>query len=46
MQKVWNYPGTPPPSVYQVTHGAALQAAERYVKYLAYEDSSHITSLR
>ena len=25
------YPGTPPPSVYQVTHGTALQAAECYV---------------
>ena len=26
MQKVWNYPGTPPPSVYQVTQSTALQA--------------------
>ena len=25
------YPGTPPSSVYQVTHGTALQAAERYM---------------
>ena len=25
------YPGTPPPSVYQVTHGTAFQAAECYV---------------
>ena len=25
-------PGTPPPSVYQVTQSTALQAAERYVK--------------
>ena len=27
------YPGTPPPSVYQVTHGTALQAAECYVMH-------------
>ena len=27
-------PGTPPPSVYQVTHGTALQAAECYVRHL------------
>ena len=26
-------PGTPPPSVYQVTHGTALQAAECYVMH-------------
>ena len=25
---IGDYPGTPPPSVYQVTHGTALQAAE------------------
>ena len=30
---MWDYPGTPPPSVYQVTHGTALQAAERYVSH-------------
>ncbi|MDD6758842.1 MAG: hypothetical protein PUE11_05025, partial [Paraprevotella sp.] len=29
-------PGTPPPSVYQVTHGTALQAAERHVRHLSY----------
>ena len=29
--RVCLYPGTPPPSVYQVTHGTALQAAERHV---------------
>ena len=29
---VGDYPGTPPPSVYQVTQSTALQAAERYVK--------------
>ena len=29
---IGDYPGTPPPSVYQVTHGTALQAAERYVQ--------------
>ena len=28
---IGDYPGTPPPSVYQVTHGTALQAAECYV---------------
>ncbi|MDY3891168.1 MAG: hypothetical protein SOZ26_01290 [Bacteroidaceae bacterium] len=27
-----DHPGTPPPSVYQVTHGTALQAAECYVR--------------
>ena len=32
------YPGTPPPSVYQVTHGTALQAVERYVRQLSCED--------
>ena len=31
-------PGTPPPSVYQVTHGTALQAAECYVQQLSCED--------
>ena len=31
--QVEDYPGTPPPSVYQVTHGSALQAAERYVRH-------------
>ena len=31
--QVWDYPGTPPPSVYQVTHGTALQAAERHVRH-------------
>ena len=30
---VYHYPGTPPPSVYQVTHGTALQAAECYVMH-------------
>ena len=30
--RVCLYPGTPPPSVYQVTHGTALQAAERYMR--------------
>ena len=30
--RVEDYPGTPPPSVYQVTHGTALQAAECYVQ--------------
>ena len=25
---IGDYPGTPPPSVYQVTHGTALKAAE------------------
>ena len=32
------YPGTPPPSVYQVTHGTAFQAAERYVRRLSCGD--------
>ena len=27
------YPCTPPPSVYQVTHGSALQAPECYVSH-------------
>ena len=31
---IGGYPGTPPPSVYQVTHGTALQAAECYVRHL------------
>ncbi|MGM9673035.1 MAG: hypothetical protein ACI3XV_05435 [Bacteroidaceae bacterium] len=31
---IGDYPGTPPLSVYQVTHGTALQAAEWYVKHL------------
>ena len=31
-------PGTPPPSVYQVTHGTALQAAECYVRRLSCGD--------
>ena len=30
---VCRLPGTPPPSVYQVTHGTALQAAECYVMH-------------
>ena len=29
-----DYPGTPPPSVYQVTHGTAFQAAERNMQPL------------
>ncbi len=33
--RVWAYPGTPPPSVYQVTHGTALQAAECNVQHLS-----------
>ena len=32
------YPGTPPPSVYQVTRGTAFQAAERYVRRLSCGD--------
>ena len=28
-------PGTPPPSVYQVTHSTALQAAERHVEHMS-----------
>ena len=35
-----DYPGTPPPSVYQVTHGTALQAAERHVRHLSCEDGA------
>ena len=31
--RVCRLPGTPPPSVYQVTHGTALQAAECYVMH-------------
>ena len=30
---IGDYPGTPPPSVYQVTHGTAFQAAECYVMH-------------
>ena len=30
---IGDYPGTPPSSVYQVTLGTALQAAERYVRH-------------
>ena len=30
--RIEDYPGTPPPSVYQVTHGTAFQAAECSVK--------------
>ena len=30
--RVYVYPGTPPPSVYQVTHGTAFQAAECYMQ--------------
>ena len=41
--QVWDYPGTPPPSVYQVTHGTALQAAECHVQHLSYEEANHIT---
>ena len=36
--RVEDYPGTPPPSVYQVTHGTAFQAAERYVQQLSCDD--------
>ena len=36
--RVYVYPGTPPPSVYQVTHGTAFQAAECYVMHLSCED--------
>ena len=32
--RVEDYPGTPPPSVYQVTHGTVLQTAECYVMHL------------
>ena len=38
---VLDYPGTPPPSVYQVTHGTAIQAAERYVQQLFCGDRLH-----
>ena len=38
---IGDYPGTPPPSVYQVTHGTALQAAERHVRHLSYEEAPH-----
>ena len=43
---IGDYPGTPPPSVYQVTHGTALQAAERYLRHLSCGESRHITSIR
>ena len=33
---MWDYPGTPPPSVYQVTQCTALQAAERHVRHLSF----------
>ena len=36
---MWDYPGTPPPSVYQVTHGTAFQAAEYYVMQRVLRDS-------
>ncbi|MDD6821508.1 MAG: hypothetical protein PUD84_03865 [Paraprevotella sp.] len=36
--RIEDYPGTPPPSVYQVTHGTALQATERHVRHLSCED--------
>ena len=36
--RVEDYPGTPPSSVYQVTHGTAFQAAERNVMHLSYEE--------
>ena len=39
--RVYVYPGTPPPSVYQVTHGTALQAAERNVRHLSCEEGTH-----
>ena len=42
---MWDFPGTPPPSVYQVTHGTAFQAAERYVMHLSCGDGSHIISM-
>ncbi|MDY3891008.1 MAG: hypothetical protein SOZ26_00465 [Bacteroidaceae bacterium] len=35
---IGDYPGTPPLSVYQVTHGTAFQAAECYVRHLSCED--------
>ena len=42
--RMWDYPGTPPPSVYQVTHGTALQAAECYVQqYILMRMNYHIT---
>ena len=43
--RVCLYPGTPPPSVYQVTHGTALQAAECYVMHLSCGDGNHIISM-
>ncbi|MDD6606450.1 MAG: hypothetical protein PUF00_01595, partial [Paraprevotella sp.] len=36
--RVCLYPGTPPPSVYQVTQSTAFQAAECYMQHLSYED--------
>ncbi|MCI6372563.1 MAG: hypothetical protein SPH53_02090 [Bacteroidaceae bacterium] len=35
---VYRLPGTPPPSVYQVTQCTALQAAECYMQQLSCED--------
>ena len=35
--RVQDYPGTPPPSVYQVTQSTAFQAAECHVQQLSYE---------
>ena len=35
---IGDYPGTPPSSVYQLTHGTALQATERLVRHLSYEE--------
>ena len=37
--RIEDHPGTPSPSVYQVTHGTALQAAERYVMQRVLRDS-------
>ena len=39
--RIEDYPGTPPASVYQVTHGTALQAAERNVRHLSCEEGTH-----
>ena len=36
---VYRLPGTPPSSVYQVTHGTAFQAAEYYVMQRVLRDS-------
>ena len=42
--RVCRLPGTPPSSVYQVTHGTALQAAEFYLQqYILMRKNSHIT---